>query len=338
MHRRILAILAIGVIGASTTASAASFSSLTIFGDSLSDTGNIFLATGGTVPTAPYFDGRFSNGPVWVETLAAELGLAGDAAPALAGGKNFAFGGARTGTDSPPPGLLAQVGGLWAPANALADPTGLYLLVGGGNDMRDARSGNPTDSAADQAGRQAAAEAAIANLVGSLNVLAAKGAKSVLIGNLPDLGATPEAVGLGLVAPSSDASARFNALMPFLLDTGTALGLEMYFFDLAGFAADVRDDALNNGGAVYGITNALTPCGVFPGSIGISCNVSLFSDALHPTARAHQLAGLAAFAALMQGNGTVTEPGSLALLAIGLLLMAVPGLRLRVPVRRRVLA
>lgn len=50
--------------------------------------------------------------------------------------------------------------------------------------------------------------------------------------------------------------------MPFLLDAGAALGLEMYLFDLAGFGADVRDDALNNGGADYGITNVLTPCRV----------------------------------------------------------------------------
>lgn len=334
MNRRILAVLAAGVLGTST-ASAASFSSLTIFGDSLTDTGNVFLATGGAVPTAPYFNGRFSNGPVWVETLAAQLGLPGDSAAALAGGNNYAFGGARTGAEGAPvPGLLAQSAGLWAPAHPVADPTGLFVLVGGGNDMRDARSAFQTNSPGDQAGRQAAAEAAIANLVANLNLLAAKGAKSVLLGNLPDLGATPEAVGLGLVAPSTDASARFNALMPFLLDTGTALGLDMFFFDLAGFAADVRDDALNNGGAVYGITNVFTPCGPFPGSIGISCDVSLFSDALHPTARAHQQAGLAAFAALMSGNGTVAEPGTLALLALGLLLVAgvrsVPGLRFRV--------
>jgi outer membrane lipase/esterase len=331
MNRRILAILVTGVLGTSTV-SAASFTSLTIFGDSLTDTGNVFLATGGAVPTAPYFNGRFSNGPVWVETLAAQLGFPGASTAALAGGNNYAFGGARTGAEGAPvPGLLAQSGGLWGPANPVADPTGLFVLVGGGNDMRDARSAFTTDSPADQAGRQAAAQAAVINLANNLGFLASRGAKNVLIGNLPDLGATPEAVGLGLVAPSADASARFNALMPFLLETGTNLGLEMFFFDLAGVAAAVRDDALNNGGAVYGITNVFTPCGAFQGSIGISCDISLFSDALHPTARAHELAGLAAFAALMPDTA-VAEPGTLALLAIGLLLLSVsvPGVRVRV--------
>jgi hypothetical protein len=41
------------------------------FGDSLSDAGNIFRATSGRFPPSlPYFNGRFSNGSVAVETLA----------------------------------------------------------------------------------------------------------------------------------------------------------------------------------------------------------------------------------------------------------------------------
>lgn len=318
---RFLAVLACGLLGG-TSASAASFSSLTVFGDSLSDTGNVFLATGGTVPVAPYFAGRFSNGPVWVDTLAAQLGLPLGAVPALLGGGNFAFGGARTDAGaSPVPGLLAQAGGLWSPANPVADPTGLYVVVGGGNDMRDARTAFQTDSVADQTGRQAAAETAVQALAMNLSLLASKGAQHVLIGNLPDLGATPEAAFLGLQAASSDASARFNALMSPLLAFGASLGLNVHFLDMAGLAAAIRDDALNNGGAMYGITNVFTPCSPFPGSIGISCDVSLFSDALHPSARAHQLLGLAAFDVLSAHD--VPEPGVLALLGFGLALVAI---------------
>ena len=63
-----------------------SFSDIVVFGDSLSDNGNLFRLTG--QPPPPYFKGRFSNGPVWVERLAAPLGLDGIT--------DFALGGATT--------------------------------------------------------------------------------------------------------------------------------------------------------------------------------------------------------------------------------------------------
>lgn len=303
--RRLVGALVVGTAAfASQTASALPFTNMVVFGDSLSDTGNIFLATGGAIPTAPYFNGRFSNGPVWVDTLATGLGLPAGAVASLAGGNNYAFGGARTGTSASPPGVLAQIGGLWAPSHPSADPNALYVVVGGGNDMRDARSAFQTNSAADQAGRQAAAAAAANNLLNGLGFLASVGAKNILLANLPDLGATPEAVALGLVDASSDASARFNAQIAALeIVAETALGLDVRLLDLAGIALAIRDDALNNGGAKFGITNVFTPCGSFQGSIGISCDVSAFSDALHPSARAHAIFGLAALQA-------VPEPGS----------------------------
>jgi outer membrane lipase/esterase len=150
------------------------------------------------------------------------------------------------------------------------------------------------------------------NLKTALGLLAAKGAKNVLVANLPDLGATPEAVALGLVGVSTQATDAFNALISGVLSHGQGLGLTMSFLDLAGLGAAVRNDALNNGGAVYGITNVFTPCGTFTGSIGISCSVSQFSDALHPSAVAHRLVGAAAIA-------VVPEPATYGLMALGLL-------------------
>jgi len=211
--------------------------------------------------------------------------------------------------------VLAQIGGLWAPANPLADPNALYVIAAGGNDMRDARSAYTTNSAADQAGRQAAAAAAANNLAVGLALLASKGAKNILLANLPDLGLTPEAALLGLQSASSDASARFNAQIAALeVLAETNLGLDVRLLDLAGIGLAIFNDALNNGGAKFGITNVFTPCGSFPGSIGISCSVSAFSDALHPSARTHAIFGLAALQA-------VPEPGSVWLVLLAAVAM-----------------
>ena len=109
-------LVASGLCGAAP-AGALPFTQLFVFGDSLSDSGNVALALGpgvrtptpipdnSFIPTAPYASSdRFSNGPVWAE----RLGL--PALPSLAGGTDFAFGGARTGpTGLTPPSLRDQV-------------------------------------------------------------------------------------------------------------------------------------------------------------------------------------------------------------------------------------
>ena len=110
--------------------SAQSFSQLVIFGDSLSDTGNI----AGILPTGlppPYFENRISNGPLAVDTLAQALNL--DAAPAADGGSNYAIvGGNILGNDFAD--LSSQLTRYLVDAENQADPNALYLLFMGGND------------------------------------------------------------------------------------------------------------------------------------------------------------------------------------------------------------
>src|SRR5688572_31122071 len=109
--RRLLSVLLV-----TAGASATPYTALHFFGDSLTDTGNVKKATStlnnytfGLIPkhpTAPYEAGRFTNGPVWAEHVAARLGHSADAAPGgmsmgvfgqIGGpGNNFAIGGART--------------------------------------------------------------------------------------------------------------------------------------------------------------------------------------------------------------------------------------------------
>jgi phospholipase/lecithinase/hemolysin len=85
---------------------------LLVFGDSLCDGGNARALLGdGAFPSPPHWANRRCNGPLWVEGLAAGLGLA-PLVPSLAGGTNHAFGGARSGSGFSPkgaPNLLTQV-------------------------------------------------------------------------------------------------------------------------------------------------------------------------------------------------------------------------------------
>ena len=66
------------------------FSKIVTFGDSLSDTGNAFLYAGGAYPANP----RISNGALWVEHLAENLGME------LQPEDQYAVAGARTDQDN----------------------------------------------------------------------------------------------------------------------------------------------------------------------------------------------------------------------------------------------
>ncbi len=84
-------------VAPTVAAPGAPYSAMYAFGDSLTDTGNVSLATFGLLPVSPpYADRSFSNGPVWAQDLAQSLGLP-PLQPSLAGGTDFAYGGAETG-------------------------------------------------------------------------------------------------------------------------------------------------------------------------------------------------------------------------------------------------
>src|SRR5918997_5204679 len=93
-----------------------SFESLIVLGDSLSDTGNA---------------GRFSNGPVWVEHVAERIGAR--LRPSGEGGTNYAVGGARA--RGGPTDLRAQADAFLSAWRGQLDPTTLYIVYGGGNDL-----------------------------------------------------------------------------------------------------------------------------------------------------------------------------------------------------------
>jgi len=122
------------------------YSNIYVFGDSLSDTGNVSVLTGGAVPGAPYFQGRASNGPLYDDVLAAGLGLTLTPSrqdlnhDGIDDGNNFAYGGARTRTYPFPFDGHSLLGQLqeFESRGPVADPNALYVVFGGANNIQDA--------------------------------------------------------------------------------------------------------------------------------------------------------------------------------------------------------
>ena len=82
-------------------ARAQTYSEIVAFGASLTDGGNAYIVTPDIIgyahpPSPPNFEGRFSNGPSWLDFLADRIGVNRPVA-SLAGGNNYAYGGATTG-------------------------------------------------------------------------------------------------------------------------------------------------------------------------------------------------------------------------------------------------
>lgn len=298
-------------------ASAFPYSRVFVLGDSLSDNGNAAIATvaaGGTlavppyasVPATPYaLSGRLSNGPVWVEYLASDLG--NSLAPSLLGGTDFAFGGARIAQASgvPIPALQTQYLRLLAAVGTPLPADALYVVWGGSNDTRDAVV----------ALNSSLLQTAVDGLDGIIRGLAAAGATNFLVPKVPDLGLTPEVRAGGSAAQSL--ATAFSAL--FNSELSAAIG--EILTDLSGLTIDTLDvfsllQDVVGPPATAGFTDATTPCLNFgvsgPGAYCSDPGTHFFWDAIHPTTAGH---AVIADAALAQ----VPVPATVFLVALGLL-------------------
>ena len=166
-----------------------------MFGDSLSDAGNLAQSMG--LPAGSSF--TTNPDPVWSNRVAETFGASG--APSLAGGPIHAWGGACVNPEGPcrfqVPTLAAQVSGyLSAQPAGRADPNALYVVWGGGNDISSVLAGS-ADPQALQSGTVAAAGA----LVAQVQALRDAGARHVVVLNLPDLGLAPIARRAGTLDP-----------------------------------------------------------------------------------------------------------------------------------------
>ena len=178
---------ALGTAGLAISAPAAAgrdterYTSLTVFGDSLVDAGNIrVLAPAVVDPVNGYFMGRFTNGYDYTDYLS--LSLFGTPTRAsLTGGTNFAYGGARASDTSGVPDFseqLTEYGAYLARGNAV-DRNGLYVVNFGGNDIFNA----PADPALEDAFIRDSAR----DYVNGVQALLDLGVRNVLLTGFPVL-------------------------------------------------------------------------------------------------------------------------------------------------------
>ncbi len=262
------------------------FDNIYVLGDSLSDDGNLFQIFRGVYPQSPpYFKGRFSNGPVWVEYLAPKLGLTPNPKT------NFASGGSSSGVGNsilpklPLPGLIGQVSlftALFEITLHRGDPNSLYIVWAGADDYL---FGGVTDI-----------NKTVNNLLAAVRSLAAFGAKNIMVINLPDLGKLPGTRGDIQISTrlSTLTSAHNSALAAILSGLSQTLSPNVnlipidvnYFFNRA--IAAPRE---------FGFTNVTDPCLV---GIVVCANPNkyLFWDYYHPTTATHKILADLAFSAL----------------------------------------
>ncbi len=314
----------IALAAATNVYAAAPYTSEVVFGDSLSDDGNLSLASGSPVIM------KFTTNPgnVTVENLAASLGLT--LAPSVLGGTDYAFGGAGVLTNAPgtPAGVpteTAQITGYLA-TNPKLSGSSLYTVWGGANDIFYAAASSagysaaqaliaqstvglpPAYVAAVTAQINAAVEAkagvttletptqaltnvdaAAAQELSLLGALKAAGARNIMVFNLPDIGTTPEGVASG---PAGSAgltalSVGYNTV----LNSGlTALGTGIIPVNTFALVHEVEANP-----ALYGFVNVTTPACTTASSL--MCTRAtlvnptaytnyLFADGVHPTTAA----------------------------------------------------
>jgi phospholipase/lecithinase/hemolysin len=256
-------LVAAALLAMTSLASASPYPSVFVYGDSLSDLGNIYAASGHTIPLSPpYYNGRFSNGPLAVEYLANSLH-----SPLT----SFAWGGATTGVGNSGdggtqtsfgifglPGMETQVATTLGSIPSFLVPSSLFIVWGGPDDFIS--GGTVQQGVTD-----------VLTIVGALQLA---GAQHILVPGMPDLGLTPAYYGNPLATGFSFA---FDQALQGNLPKGVT------YFDTFGFMHLV----VSNPGA-FGFTDVTDPClvGITPCA---NPNQYLFWDDLHPTTAADQI-------------------------------------------------
>jgi thermolabile hemolysin len=246
-------------------AAAPSFDAIYVFGDSLSDTGN--------EPAEPvaHYQGRWSNGPLWIEYLSTRLGLSYVAT------NNFARSGAQCDDAYTQTQAFTPVGD---------NSRSLFVVWAGGNDFLQEYDQNGfSDSKWDQQTTYSAA-----SLGNAVNELYAKGARHILVPNtvdvteIPTLNYLPDFLRSYLRGKVNS----FNSKLQTQLDVIRTAHPELNLYRCDAFA---RLKALLGTARQFGFTewniDALADVTMFDKSFDGPGSNYVFWDPIHPTTKAH---------------------------------------------------
>ncbi len=347
-----LAVVAVLLAGPSL---AAPYTAEYVFGDSLSDrgilaeTGFLQTAYGKPVttnyPDPPSNHDSFTNGPVAVQLLAKSFGLTADPSLFLTGfkdvnglfggasfvpGTNYAVAGATAALTPPVAGgvpganLPNQIAAYTALVSGKADANALYVVMIGGNDVRNA--------ALNATGVPAVALGVTAE-VNAIQALITDGARKLLVVNVPDVGGIPEfqkghpTLAGNATLYSQDYNTQLTAAEAGLVFPG---GTSITNFDLYAYSNQIVTDAAagllnikNTTDYCYTATPILTTTTAACGANAQDINSLYFWDAIHPTAEVHAL-WASGFAQALAGQNPVVPldvpaPGGTAVIAAALL-------------------
>jgi phospholipase/lecithinase/hemolysin len=299
------------------TAPASAYTALYAFGDSLSDAGNAFIATGGKTPAPPYVDGHFSNGPTWVEDLSRDLGL-GTLKPSLAGGTDFAVGGATT---AALPGEVLNFEA-YAALHSLSQATlngALFTLDVGANDIINVLP----EAVTDLPDAEMAVENAANSAATEVEALHADGARTLLYYEVPNLGLVPDFAGTAEAPFASSLAQLFNTTL-----LGDLTSIETSADPLKVAVLDTYDLLTDAVGPPprFGFSNVTDSCIGTPACrTGTDAEQDKFLswDGLHPTERGHMLAADLAYALV------APEPSTWAMMLLGFAGLGFAGWRVR---------
>ena len=293
--------VALALLGVSTIASAQKFSQTLFFGDSLTDSGRL-AQIGKNSLAAPLFQdaqAAFTTNPdpTWAGVLADTYGHKADPNDGKTlTGTNYAVGGARTATEVDRlvfkiPSTQTQIKNYLALTNNQADPSALYTVWTGANDLFAATEALNPEQALGIITTAAAHQAALVKQLGQA------GAKYVLVPNIPDVGLTP-----GFVndpAKSSSATLAANIYNQTLYQALNDQSVNVIAANTFGLLQEATQNP-----TAFGFKNVTEPAcqNLDPNLSSLGCKVSdwqataadanetyAFADGIHPSGRTHRI-------------------------------------------------